>query len=188
MSTYKAKSKWYSLEPTLYLSILKALPATKWKKEELLMLSNLTSPNLIWSEYLVSDWYQLVWQWSLECPILALVWLFHQCPCLLNQTSKLAFLSMSFQCHQLMQMCSKKIKKIHQMSCPSTALLKCFGLVKIYCARPELIFILCLSSPNVLFQTKGDFHLLNSVFVPAQNVLDKHYMQFNFWSGPKYVE
>ena len=77
-----------------HITILKALPAMKWKKEELLMLSNLTSPNLIWSEYLVSDWYQLVWQWSLECPILALVFLFHQCPCLLNQTSKWVFLLM----------------------------------------------------------------------------------------------
>ena len=96
---------------TYYLVIiLKALPAMKWKKGELLMLSNLTSPNLIWSEYLVSDWYQLVWQWSLECPILALVWLFHQCRCLLNQTSKWVFLLMWFQCHQLMQTCSKKIK------------------------------------------------------------------------------
>ena len=46
---------------------------------------------------------------------------------------------------------------------------KCFVLVQFFCARQ-----------------KDDLHSVKLVFVPAQKVLKRNYMQSNFWSGSKH--
>ena len=62
---------------------------------------------------------------------------------------------------------------------------KYFGLADFFLPNILLIYILCRSQ-TYCTRPKDDFHSVILVFVPAQNILEQHYMQLNFWSSPKH--
>ena len=53
------------------------------------------------------------------------------------------------------------------------------GWSKLFVPVLKWIGILC-KSQTFCARPKDDFHSVNSVFVPAQNLLEQHKMQFNF--------